>query len=80
MPKDNDRGPLRATLKHTGGVYRAEYIGELNPDQPDARALPDIHIGTAADEVRTWVEQMARGLGYSEVIWEDSLPVLEEGR
>jgi hypothetical protein len=72
MVGTTDRGPLRAALRKVGDVYRAEYLGELNPDQPDARALPDSHIGTEAAEVRAWVEQMARGLGYSAVNWDDT--------
>lgn len=70
MPDRSHRGPLRATVRETGGVFRAEYLGELNPDRPDERALPDFHIGTTEAEVRTWVEQMAVGMGYSRVIWE----------
>lgn len=72
MPDSSYREPLRATMRKVGGVYRAEYVGELNPDRPDERALPDFHIGTTETEVRTWVEQMAVGLGYSGVIWESA--------
>lgn len=64
-------GPFRARLRHTGGVFRAEYSGEINPQEPDAREILDFHIGTEAQEVKAWVEQMARGLGYTEVVWEE---------
>jgi hypothetical protein len=73
MPQDGTRnathGPLRATLAKVGDVWRADYLAELNPEHPDARALPDSHIGTTEAEVRWWVEQMARGMGYAGVEW-----------
>ncbi len=62
---------LHATLTRTSdGMVKAEYRGELNPEQPDARELPDSHVGTDESEVRLWVEQMAKGLGYARVIWD----------
>lgn len=65
------RGDFHATLRQVEpGVYRAEYSGELNPDDPDAREWPDFHLGTSRADVKTWVEEMARGLGYSRVIWD----------
>ena len=68
------RGALHAVLRKVeDNVYRAEYPGEINPQDPDAREIPDYHIGTSATDVRVWVEQMARGMGYSRVVW-DSLP------
>jgi hypothetical protein len=54
-------------------LFRAEYSGEINPEPTDARNLPDYHIGASAQEVKIWVEQMARGLGYDRVVW-DELP------
>ena len=42
-------------------------------EDPDAREIPDRHVGTSAQEVKLWVEQMAVGLGYERVIW-DALP------
>ena len=54
-------------------LYRAQYSGEINPDDPDAREIPDYHVGTSASAVKTWVEQMALGLGYERVVW-DELP------
>jgi hypothetical protein len=74
MTVDGNRGALRATLSKVGDVFRAEYLGELNPDRPDERALTDSHIGTNEADVRTWVEQMARGMGYSGVVWENAPP------
>ena len=58
------RGDFHATLGEAEpGVYRAEYSGELNPDHPGERELPDFHLGTSRADVKVWVEQMARGLG-----------------
>ncbi len=68
------QGELHANMQEVEpGLFRAEYVGELNPTNPDQRAFPDLHVGTDPREVKTWVEQMARGLGYDRVIW-DSLP------
>jgi hypothetical protein len=67
------KGPFHARLSYTGGVYRAEYSGEVNPKDPDAREILDYHIGTEANEVKEWVEQMARGLGYAQVVWEEDV-------
>lgn len=62
---------LHARLRRTpDGMFRAEYHGEINPTNTDAREIPDMHLGTEAEEVRTWVEQMARGMGYTAVVWE----------
>lgn len=63
-------GDFHATLREVEpGVFRAEYSGEMNPDHPGARELPDFHVGTSRAGVKTWVEEMARGLGYSRVVW-----------
>ncbi|HET8995448.1 MAG TPA: hypothetical protein VFN42_02145 [Acetobacteraceae bacterium] len=68
------RGALHASLREVEpGLFRAEYVGELNPANPDARAFPDTHLGTSEQDVKIWVEQMARSLGYQSVIW-DPLP------
>jgi hypothetical protein len=62
---------LHATMTRTSdGMFKAEYPGELNPRNADARELPDSHLGTSEREVRVWVEQMAAGLGYVQVVWE----------
>ncbi len=47
--------------------------GEINPERPDARQIPDVHVGTSAADVKIWVEQMAKNLGYTRVVW-DNLP------
>jgi len=63
-------GMMRAVLREVEpGLFRAEYSGEINPDNPDEREIPDYHIGTAASDVKTWVEQMAAGMGYEGVQW-----------
>ena len=67
----SSKGDLHASLTQMeANLFRAEYLGEINPADPDARAIPDFHIGTSADEVRVWVEQMARAMGYNRVIWD----------
>jgi len=67
-------GDFHASLREVeDGVFRAEYSGEVNPEKPDEREIPDYHVGSSADEVKVWVEQMALGLGYSRVLW-DELP------
>lgn len=63
-------GDFHATIREVEeGVFRAEYLGELNPQDPDARALPDAHIASSERDVKVWVEEMARGLGYRRVVW-----------
>ena len=65
-------GVLRATIKEVSpGLFSAEYGGEINPQDADAREIPDSHVGTDRNGVKTWVEQMAHGLGYERVVWED---------
>jgi hypothetical protein len=64
-------GPLHAVLREVEpGLYRAEYSGEINPENPDEREVPDFHVGTDAAGVKHWVEEMASGLGYDEVVWD----------
>lgn len=68
------RGEFHASMQEVEpGLFRAEYVGELNPTNPDERAFPDFHLGTSMQDVKIWVEQMARALGYERVIW-DALP------
>ena len=67
-------GEFHASLRQVEeGVFRAEYSGEINPENPDAREIPDVHVGTSAAGVKIWVEQMAQNLGYMHVVW-DNLP------
>jgi hypothetical protein len=66
------RGEFHARIRQVErGVFRAEYSGEVNPENPDERELLDFHIGTSEEDVRVWVEEMAKGLGYTKVIWLD---------
>lgn len=65
------RGEFHAIMREMEpGVFRAEYRGEMNPQQTDARTLPDYHLGNSRDDVRIWVEQMARAMGYERVVWD----------
>jgi hypothetical protein len=74
LEKKRPVGEFHASLRQVeDGLFRAEYSGEINPERPDAREIPDVHLGTSATEVKIWVEQMAKDLGYSRVIW-DALP------
>jgi hypothetical protein len=57
LEKKRSLGDLHAVLRKVeGGLYRADYSGEINPDGADARAIPDMHVGTSAAEVKTWDE------------------------
>jgi hypothetical protein len=72
--KNRPLGEFHASLRQVeDGLFRAEYSGEINPDRPDARQIPDVHVGTSAADVKIWVEQMAKNLGYTRVVW-DNLP------
>jgi hypothetical protein len=72
--KRRDLGEFHASLSDVvAGVFRAQYSGEIKPDDPDEREIPDYHVGTSATDVKIWVEQMAQNLGYTRVIW-DELP------
>lgn len=74
LERHTSLGEFHASLREVeDGVFRAEYSGEINPANPDAREIPDYHVGTSAAEVKIWVEQMALRLGYDRVIW-DALP------
>lgn len=68
------RGDFHAILRQVEErVFRADYSGEINPENPDEREILDYHLGTSATDVKIWVEQMAFGLGYQRVVW-DELP------
>jgi hypothetical protein len=74
LERQSSLGEFHARLRKVeDGLYRAEYSGEINPENPDAREIPDYHVGTSAADVRIWVEQMALRLGYDRVVW-DELP------
>jgi hypothetical protein len=65
------KGTLHAVLREIEpGLFRAEYRGEINPDSPDEREIPDFHIGTDASGVKQWVDEMATRLGYQAVVWD----------
>ncbi|MDR3537472.1 MAG: hypothetical protein P4L71_13325 [Acetobacteraceae bacterium] len=61
---------FHARRSEVGGLYRAECSGVINSQETDEREILDFHIGTTAADVKTWVEEKARGLGYAEVAWE----------
>jgi hypothetical protein len=66
----HEQGEFHARIRQVErDVFRAEYSGEVNPEKPDERELLDFHIGTSEQDVRVWVEEMAKGLGYSSVVW-----------
>jgi len=74
MEKSRSLGVLHARIRQVEpGLFQAEYSGEMNPEQTDARDFPDRHIATSVADVKVWVEQMAVGLGYERVAW-DELP------
>jgi hypothetical protein len=79
LEKRRSLGILHARMRQVEAeLFRAEYSGEINPDPSDARDIPDFHVGTSARDVKIWVEQMAKGLGYDQVVW-DELPVSVAG-
>jgi len=64
-------GTLHARLREVEpGVFSAEYPGEMNSDEVGQEAFPDSHLGTDASGVKSWVEEMAAGMGYDGVVWE----------
>ena len=67
-------GVLHAALREVEpGLYAAEYGGEINPQDSDSREVPDRHVDTDPEGVKSWVEQMALGLGYDRVVWDEDL-------
>ena len=65
-------GELHAGLREAeAGLFRAEYSGEITPQNPDAREIPDYYLGTGEVGVKVWVEQMATALGYDRVVWDE---------
>jgi hypothetical protein len=74
LEKRRSLGDLHARMRAVqGGLFRAEYSGEINPESSDARGIPDYHVSTSAEDAKIWVEQTARGPGYDRVVW-DELP------
>ena len=71
MTEGFSRGTLRAILREIEpGLFSAKYPGELNQEEGGPQTYPDTHIGTDAEGVRMWVEEMAKGMGYDQVTWE----------
>jgi hypothetical protein len=65
LEKGRSLGDLHARMRAVqGGLFRAEYSGEINPESSDARDIPGYHVSTSPEDVKIWVEQMAQGLGY----------------
>ena len=72
LEKRRSSGVFHARMRQVEDqLFRAEYSGEINPEPTDARDIPDYHVGTSAQDVKIWVEQMARGLGYDRVVWDE---------
>ena len=72
LEKRGSLGDLHARMRAVqGGLFRAEYRGEINPESSDARDISDYHVSTSAEDVKIWVEQMAKGLGYDRVVWDE---------
>jgi hypothetical protein len=79
LEKQRSLGVFHARMRQVeDALFRAEYSGEINPEPTDARDIPDYHVATSAMEVKIWVEQMAEGLGYERVVW-DELPASFKG-
>jgi hypothetical protein len=69
--KGRPLGEFHARMKQVDDeLYRAEYRGEINPENPDEREIPDYHLGTSVADVKVWVGQMALGLGYAHSVGE----------
>ncbi len=67
-------GSMHAVLHEVEtGLYRAQYSGEINPENADEREIPDSHIGTDPNAVKHWVEAMAISLGYENVVWDEQV-------
>jgi hypothetical protein len=70
LPKPRS-GPFHAVLEEVEpGLFRASYRGELNSEDQEQEQFTDQHVGTDAQGVRMWVEEMAKSLGYDRVVWE----------
>jgi hypothetical protein len=82
-PKMDNTGKreFHAVLKQVEpSLFRATYRADLNPEQAASatelqgpQILTDMHIGTDAISVKTWVEQLALSRGFDKVVW-DELP------
>ncbi|MEO8715558.1 MAG: hypothetical protein ABI369_11135 [Acetobacteraceae bacterium] len=69
------RGDFHARIRRVeGDLFKAEYTGELNPENPNPRReFVDSHLANSLEEAKVFVENLARSLDYRRVVW-DSLP------
>jgi hypothetical protein len=69
------KGDFHARIRRVEiDLYKAEYTGDLNPENPHPGSeWPDSHVATSLEEAKAFVENLARSLNYSRVVW-DSLP------
>ncbi len=69
------KGDFHARISRVeADLYKAEYTGDLNPDDPNPRReWPDSHLATSLEEAKAFVENLARSLDFQRVVW-DSLP------
>jgi len=71
MAEGTNLGSLHARLDEVEpGMFKAVYEEDTADRGADAVSMPDSRIGTSREGVRMWVERMAAGMGYREVIWE----------
>ena len=74
LQKKRSLGEFHAGLREVeAGVFRAVHSDEINPENPDAREIPDHHLGTSEVDVKVWAEQIATTLGYDRVVWDELL-------
>jgi hypothetical protein len=66
-------------------LFRATYRGDFNPEMQGSdlelngpHILPDMHIGTSAADVKSWVEALAASQGYAKVVWDELPPGKDE--
>lgn len=69
------KGDFHARIRKVeSDLFKAEYTGELNPENPHpSREAVDSHLATSLEEAKAFVEDLARSLNYRRVVW-DSLP------
>jgi hypothetical protein len=70
-PTGKRSGTLHAQLREIEpGLFSADYPGEMNGGDAGPEAFPDSHVGTDSAGVKNWVEEMAAGMGYDRVVWD----------
>ena len=71
LEKRRSLGLLHARMRKVEGeLFRASTAAKSYPD-PAMQGTSRTLIGTSAAEVKIWVEQMATGLGYDRVVWDE---------